>query len=480
MYYKSANSWLKHWDFILLDLVMLQMAYILAFGLRNGGRNPYADPVYLRTGIVLCLADICVVFFTEGYRGILRRGYFQEFKAVAFHAAAVICTMLAYLFLTQEGHAFSRLVFIYFTAFSVLLLYTGRISWRMYLLKHKRVYYSKRSVLVMTTSDRGSQVLDTILHNTYNELYIEGVVLLDRDDLVGQQIEGVEVVCTGKKILDYIQNRWIDSVMINVDKNTRLPEAFVRECLQMGLTVHQELDTMFDSVGSQRVERFGGYSVLSTAMRLASSRQIFFKRFMDLCGGIVGCILTAILCVVLGPAIYIASPGPIFFSQIRVGQNGRRFRIYKFRSMYMDAEQRKKELMDKNEMSQFMFKVEADPRIIGSGPDGTRRGLGWFIRKTSLDEFPQFWNVLKGDMSLVGTRPPTVDEWEKYDHHHRGRMAMKPGITGLWQVSGRNEITDFENVVRLDTEYIQTWSIGLDLRILFKTVWVVVRGVGAK
>ena len=120
MYYKSANSWLKHWDFILLDLVMLQMAYILAFGLRNGGRNPYADPVYLRTGIVLCLADICVVFFTEGYRGILRRGYFREFKAVAFHAAAVICTMLAYLFLTQEGHAFSRLVFIYFTAFSVL------------------------------------------------------------------------------------------------------------------------------------------------------------------------------------------------------------------------------------------------------------------------------------------------------------------------------------------------------------------------
>lgn len=140
--------------------------------------------------------------------------------------------------------------------------------------------------------------------------------------------------------------------------------------------------------------------------------------------------------------------------------------------MYPDAEARKKELMDKNNIKDgMMFKMDDDPRII--------KGVGNFIRKTSLDEFPQFWNVLKGDMSLVGTRPPTVDEWEKYDLHHRRRLAAKPGLTGMWQVSGRSSITDFEKVVSLDTQYITEWSLGLDIKILFKTVEVIFKEEGA-
>ena len=131
-------------------------------------------------------------------------------------------------------------------------------------------------------------------------------------------------------------------------------------------------------------------------------------------------------------------------------------------------------------MKGCMFKVDADPRIIGSGKDGTHRGLGWFIRKLSIDEFPQFWNVLRGEMSLVGTRPPTLDEWEHYDPHHRARLAVKPGLTGIWQVSGRSNVVDFEEVVRMDKEYIQTWSIGLDIRIILKTMLVVLTGQGAK
>lgn len=148
--------------------------------------------------------------------------------------------------------------------------------------------------------------------------------------------------------------------------------------------------------------------------------------------------------------------------------------------MYLDAEKRKKELMEKNNMNGLMFKMDADPRIIGSGPDGTKHGIGWFIRKTSIDEFPQFLNVLKGEMSLVGTRPPTEDEWNQYEYHHRARMAIKPGLTGMWQVSGRSNITDFEEVVALDMDYIKHWSIGLDIKILLKTVMVVLRGQGSK
>ena len=194
-------------------------------------------------------------------------------------------------------------------------------------------------------------------------------------------------------------------------------------------------------------------------------------------------LLTGIIFIFVAPIIYIKSPGPIFFSQYRIGKNGKKFKIYKFRSMYMDAEARKAELMEQNQVKDgMMFKMEYDPRIIGCKklPDGTiKKGIGNRIRDWSLDEFPQFFNVLKGDMSLIGTRPPTEDEWEKYSAHHRGRMAIKPGITGLWQVSGRSQITSFDEIVKLDVSYIDEWSLGLDIKILIKTVFVVLKRKGA-
>ena len=166
-------------------------------------------------------------------------------------------------------------------------------------------------------------------------------------------------------------------------------------------------------------------------------------------------LITAIL-------IRLDSKGPVIFKQERVGQNGRHFYMYKFRSMCIDAEKKKEALMEHNEMnSQFMFKMQDDPRI-------TR--IGRFIRKTSIDELPQFFNVLRGDMSLVGTRPPTLDEVELYERVHWRRMSIKPGITGMWQVSGRSSITDFDEIVELDTQYIDRWNVLLDIQILLKTV----------
>ena len=157
--------------------------------------------------------------------------------------------------------------------------------------------------------------------------------------------------------------------------------------------------------------------------------------------------------------------------------------MYKFRSMYMDAEARKAELMKENKLGDGkMFKMDFDPRVIGNKvlPDGTHKtGVGDFIRRTSLDEFPQFFNVLKGDMSIVGTRPPLISETNLYEPRHKARLAIKPGITGMWQVSGRSDITDFEEVVRLDKEYIENWDIGLDIKILLKTVMVVAKKDGS-
>lgn len=173
---------------------------------------------------------------------------------------------------------------------------------------------------------------------------------------------------------------------------------------------------------------------------------------------------------VLALAIKLDSPGPVLFKQKRVGQNGRIFSMYKFRSMYVDAEERKQELLAQNQMQGLMFKVQDDPRI-------TR--VGRFLRKTSLDEIPQFINVIKGEMSLVGTRPPTLEEVNQYEAWHRRRISMKPGITGLWQVSGRNKVNDFNEVVRLDLAYIDQWHFLKDIKIIFKTIWVVLKRKGA-
>ena len=179
---------------------------------------------------------------------------------------------------------------------------------------------------------------------------------------------------------------------------------------------------------------------------------------------------TGIAFLIFAPIVKLQSPGPIFYSQTRVGKNGRQFKFYKFRTMVVGADAMKKDLMAQNEMKGLMFKMENDPRIFG---------IGKFMRKYSIDELPQFWNVLKGDMSLVGTRPPTVEEFKQYELHHKARLGIRPGLTGMWQVSGRSDIKDFEKIVALDTQYISNWSLGMDMRILFRTVLVVLTGKGS-
>jgi exopolysaccharide biosynthesis polyprenyl glycosylphosphotransferase len=199
--------------------------------------------------------------------------------------------------------------------------------------------------------------------------------------------------------------------------------------------------------------------------------QLYFKRILDLIGSLVGILITAFLFIFLYPLIKLDSKGPVLFAQKRVGINGRVFNIYKFRTMQIDAEQQKQKLMKENKVNGgFMFKMNNDPRV-------TR--IGQFLRRTSLDELPQFINIFLGHMSLVGTRPPTLDEVNRYETHHYRRISIKPGLTGMWQITGRSEITNFDQVVKLDTEYIDQWSIWLDIKIIIKTILVVFNRKGA-
>ena len=212
----------------------------------------------------------------------------------------------------------------------------------------------------------------------------------------------------------YVCQEWIDEVLIipSVEEDPLLQD-LVHKFVESGVAVHLNLSREINIPGQKQImEKVGSYTVLTTSMTFVSAKQLFIKRAMDIACGLVGCLLTGIVFIFVAPAIYISSPGPIFFSQERVGKNGKKFKMYKFRSMYLDAEERKAALMAQNKLGDAkMFKMDFDPRVIGNKilPDGTKKtGIGSFIRSTSLDEFPQFFNVLKGDMSIVGTRPSST------------------------------------------------------------------------
>ena len=264
----------------------------------------------------------------------------------------------------------------------------------------------------------------------------------------------------------------MDEVFIHLpDYSKSTIEELIVKFESMGITVHVNIDYFNNVMAHKTTELFAGFTVLSYEASVFDYRRLFIKRIIDIIGSLVGLAITLVLTPFIALAIKLDSPGPVFFAQKRVGKNGRYFKLYKFRSMYIDAEARKKELMAQNEMDGPMFKVEHDPRITK---------IGAFLRKTSLDELPQFYNILIGNMSLVGTRPPTIDEFKQYDLYYRRRLSIKPGLTGLWQVSGRSDITDFKEVVKLDLEYIDNWSLSSDIRILLMTVWVVIMKKGAR
>lgn len=472
MYKKSSQGWLKHFDFIAIDIVCAELSFFLAALCREHGKFPYYNESYRTAAIWLFLIDALVCVCFSSYARVLKRDYVKELQSALFHTVEVSAFTIVILYMTKETGMLPRLAFVGFIFIYFVLGYVVRCLWKNFImnrLKEKAV----RSFIIATSSDMAEQVVNTIKTNNRYGLKLTGLILLDKEKSAAAYGD-VPVVANAETAEEYLCHEWVDEVFFNIPEQIELPSKLLEVCEMMGITVHVRMAKMEDMNNSgQFVQKIAGYLVITSSANVMTSTQALMKRLMDIAGGIVGSLMTLVFTIIIGPIIYVKSPGPIFFSQVRIGMNGRRFKIYKFRSMYMDAEERKKELMEKNKVKDgMMFKMDDDPRII--------KGIGHFIRKTSIDEFPQFFNILKGDMSMVGTRPPTVDEWEKYSPHHRIRMATKPGLTGMWQVSGRSDITDFEEVVRLDEQYIRNWSFGLDIRIILKTIVNVIKGSGAE
>ncbi len=508
MYKRNRQGWLKHIDFIMMDLLVLQISYILGYMIRFGwGEWPYTMMVYKSLGIILAAVDFLVMVFFNTLHNVMKRGYLVELGETLKQSALILVIMTLYFFSVQAGEAYSRITLYLTIGIHFFLGYLARILWKPVV---RRINRGKNKDTMILVADENSVAKILAKADTLDDFQYAGIILSNRDG-TGETIEGVKVVANLENAAEYICREWVDEVFVYPEHLSDLKTAtyeeietfiddtygtqpaepqptdqsgvarLIEQCREMALPIHIRLP--ITSAGGQSfIEKIGGYSVLTMTTNSVSPWQLLVKRLMDIVGGLIGSIFALILMAVLGPKIKKESPGPILFKQIRIGKNGKRFKCYKIRSMYMDAEERKKELMEQNRVADgMMFKMDFDPRIIGNKiVDGKQvTGIGEKIRSMSLDEFPQFFNVLKGDMSLVGTRPPTEDEWEKYKYHHRARLATKPGLTGLWQVSGRSAITDFEEVVRLDTEYINNWSIGLDIKILAKTFKTVLKRDGA-
>jgi len=470
----QRESLIKHYVFLGIDILALAIAFLLSNFLRFGEITLRAfENLYINVFVISIVACIAGNIIMKLDKHIFDRGAYQEFLAVCKSAFCIGVVVMGYFFLSQQGIYYSRLQWAYYFIIYFLISYIGHQLAKLIIAKFYKNSRSCKKIMLITSSDKVEDILKKFqkTNNWYFE--ITCITIVDQD-MEKEEIWGIPVIANTKTMLERAKNIALDGVFINVSYKSH--SMFdVRQTLhdfqEMGIIVHVNIDALELDVTDKVIENLGFFKVVSYASRLREPGQLVLKRCMDIVGGLVGAILTLFIGIFVSIAIKLDSPGPVIFSQNRVGKNGRHFRMYKFRSMYIDAEERKKELLQQNEMQGAMFKITDDPRITK---------VGRFIRKYSIDELPQFFNVLKGDMSLVGTRPPMVEEVQKYKTEQKRRLSVTPGMTGLWQTSGRSEIYDFDEIVKLDLEYIDKWSIGLDIKLLVKTIVVCVKGDGAK
>lgn len=494
----------QFWTEFFTDLICLTISNIFAFVVSKVILNrivPVSSASWIKFYVMLFISFVIVYLGFHANINLKKRSKWMEIANVLQNATL---TYLAFIPLCNLArNPLFRSLSLSIVPF-VLFVITSSIS-RYFLKRWYTGFYTDSKIAsmvgVITTIDRAEDFVENLKRDW--SIKISGIALLDNfcedgDFHYNSELKfnsndsnviiekkhdfpysvcDVPVIATDIRFLDWIRSAPLDEVYINLPfKDSEEVNEIINELESMGIVVHINLPT-FEKIMKDNdfnhftCEDIAGNPVATIAAIEHDSRQLVLKRMIDIVGAVVGCLISIPIILITAIPLLIESPGPLFFKQKRIGKNGRVFNIYKLRSMYVDAEARKQELMSQNKMDGLMFKMDNDPRITK---------VGKIIRKLSIDELPQFYNVLKGDMSLVGTRPPTANEFEQYESHHKRRLSMRPGITGMWQVSGRSNIQDFEEIVKLDCKYIDDWSIWLDIKILFKTVLVVLKHEGAE
>lgn len=366
-------------------------------------------------------------------------------------------------------HAYdlSRVFILLFVVVNFIFLSLERLIVRRLSL---RAGVNDRSVLIVGTNRRAAELADTIERHRSWRLRLLGF-LSDTPDYTYGKIDRSKIIGDCKDLKAIIDKNVIDDVIFAIPRKrfAELEDIFLM-LEEHGINAMVMANFFPHLIARVGLEELDHIPLLTFSTTPTSSLPLFCKRLLDIAASLIVLIISLPVIVLTAILIKLTSPGPIFFKQQRCGLRGRIFTLYKFRSMISDAEARKAELESMNEMGGPVFKIKDDPRITG---------IGRFIRKASIDELPQLWNVLKGDMSFVGPRPPLPEEVAKYERWQKRRLSMRPGLTCIWQVSGRNKITDFNEWVKLDLQYIDRWSLRLDIKLFLKTIPVVVFRRGA-
>lgn len=381
----------------------------------------------------------------------------------------LICFMIcgivssAAVFITKNA-LFSRLYFGIFLVLDYIVLLTEKLILRRMIIDNSQKNETGKRIVIVGLMEKARKLVKDLKEQEDFPPNIVGYVSLDQN-YVG------EILGTVDQLPDILIQNAVDEVIFALPKDyVGQVEEHIRICEELGVTARMILDFYDLKISKTLLSYIGNLPVLTFHTVSLNEEQLFAKRVVDIIGSLIGLLFTALAFIIFAPVIKLTSKGPVFFVQKRVGQNGRVFNCYKFRTMVADAEDQLSTLKEENEMHGNMFKMKDDPRVTK---------IGRFLRAYSIDELPQFYNVLRGDMSLVGTRPPTVSEVSEYELKHRRRLSIKPGLTGMWQVSGRNEISDFEQVYALDINYIDNWTLLLDFKIMLKTIGVVITKKGA-
>ena len=386
------NSWIKHFDFIILDIIFIELSFYLAYVIRVKDYALTAN--YMRLFWVIIGISLIDGFMMDSYSQIIKRGHLVELKQVLKHCAFVSIGIIVGMFVMKDSEDFSRIIILTMYPISVILVYIERLIWKRVVRKHIYENQEKRNVLIISSRDDLEEAING-LNIPFRAYKIVACGLYKGENCVGEVVRGVPIIGNNKEtVLDYVEKNVIDEVFVNLPLDCEEARVMTDTFVNMGIVVNQKIVPYKYKNEHKRIQSFGGYMVMTSGMNFTTSRQLFFKRVLDICGSLVGLVLMGISYIIFAPIIKHQSPGPAMFSQVRVGKNGRKFKIYKFRTMYMDAEDRKKELMEKNKMDGFMFKMDDDPRIIP---------IGHFLRKSSIDELPQFWNILKGIDNIIET-----------------------------------------------------------------------------
>lgn len=428
MYKRSIDGWAKHWDFILLDTICLQISFIIAYFIRYQYFFTYSSRnAYRTSSLVLALLSVVVAILLHTMHNVLSRGLWIELKATVFQCVAVFAGIVIILFSAKDSNHVSRIVLYLAIGLYAVTGFITRLCYKKILIARKRSTPKREMLLI--GDERGIDRAKAAFKNHPEEgVNIKKTIKIEELDTAS----------------DYIKSEWIDEVYIALaDASLYATDSvsqLIGQCREMAVTVHQQMYFLSEGTENVWVEKIAKQPVLTTSINIPRPRQVIVKRLVDIISGLMLSVLAVVVLILSTPFIKLASPGPVLLHLERIGQNGRKFHMLVIRTMYMDASER-----------------PADQRVI--------KGIGSFLRRWSLDQLPKGFNVLAGSMSMVGTRAPSVREWEQYEFHHRARLACKPGITGLYTVLGSPD-DNFETATRIDTAYINNWSMALDARIL--------------